>query len=63
METSNLPDTEFETLVIGMLNKFSGRVDELSENFNKEIEHIKKNQSEIKNTIIEIKKYIRGKQH
>ena len=29
METSNLPDAEFKTLVIGMLNEFRGRVDEL----------------------------------
>ena len=41
METSNLPDAEFKTLVIRMLNELRGRVDELSENFNKEIENIK----------------------
>ena len=29
METSNLPDAEFKTLVIGMLNECRGRVDEL----------------------------------
>ena len=34
METSNLPDAEFKTLVIKMLN-------DLSENFNKEIRNIK----------------------
>ena len=39
METSNLPDAEFKTLVIKMLNELRGRVDELSENFNKEIEN------------------------
>ena len=33
-ETSNLPDTEFKTLVIRMFN-------DLSENFNTEIENIK----------------------
>ena len=36
METSNLPDSEFKTLVIRMINN-------LSENFNKEIGNIKKN--------------------
>ena len=41
METSNLLDAEFKTLVIRMLN-------ELSENFNS----IKKGQSEIKNTLM-----------
>ena len=32
-----------------MLNKLRGRIDELSKNFKKEIEPIKKNQSEMKN--------------
>ena len=41
METRILPDAEFKTLVIRMLNEFRGRVDELSENFNKEIGTIK----------------------
>ena len=34
METSNLLDTEFKTLVIRMLNELRGRADELKENFN-----------------------------
>ena len=41
METSNLPDAEFKTLIIRMLNKLRGRIDELNENFNKEIVNIK----------------------
>ena len=28
-ETSNLPDTEFKTLVLTMLNKLRGRIDEI----------------------------------
>ena len=44
METNNLLDAEFKTFVVRMLN-------ELSENLNS----IKKNQSEIKNTLIEIR--------
>ena len=40
MKTRNLPDTEFKALVVRMLNELRGRVDELSENFNKEIENI-----------------------
>ena len=51
MQTSNVPDTEFKTLVIRILN-------DLSKNFNKEIvsikkgyrNHKKKDQSEMKNT-------------
>ena len=59
MEISNLLDAEFKTLVIRMLN-------ELSENFNKEIVSIKKvckpnkNQSEIKTTLTEMKNNLQG---
>ena len=44
MEISNLPDAEFKTLVIRMLK-------ELSE----DLSNIKKGQSEMKDTLIEIK--------
>ena len=42
METRNLPDAEFKTLVIRVLNELRGRVDDLSKNFNKELGNIKK---------------------
>ena len=42
MQTSVLPDTEFKTLVIKMFSEIRGRIDELSENFNKERETMKK---------------------
>ena len=38
-KTSNILDAEFKTLVIRMLNELKGRVDELRENFNKEIKN------------------------
>lgn len=41
METRNLPDRKFKTPIIRMFNKFWGRVDDLSENFNKKIGNIK----------------------
>ena len=41
MEASNLLKTEFKTLVIKVFNKLRRRVDELSENFSKEIGNIK----------------------
>ena len=41
MESNNLTDAEFKTLVIKLLNELRGGVDELSENFNKEIKTIK----------------------
>ena len=37
MESSNLMDAEFKTLIIKMLNELLGSVDKFSENFNKEI--------------------------
>ena len=49
MEKSNLSDAELKTLVIRMLK-------ELSEHFNS----IKKIQSEMKNTLIEIKNNLQG---
>ena len=42
METNNLSDARFKTLVIRMLKELRRRVEELSENLNKEIENIKK---------------------
>ena len=41
MEASNRPDTEFKPLVITMLKEFRRKIDELRENFNKEIVSIK----------------------
>ena len=37
MEISNIPVAEFKTQVIKMLKELREKVDELSENFNKEI--------------------------
>ena len=51
IQTSNLSDAEFKTLVIRMPK-------ELSEDLNS----IKKIQSEMKNTLIEIKNNLQGKQ-
>ena len=38
METSTLPDAEFKTMTIRILNELMGTVKELSENFKEEIE-------------------------
>ena len=56
MESRNLTDAKFKTLVTKMLNEFRESVDDFSENFNKkitkniktEIEIIKEIQSEVK---------------
>ena len=47
IETGNLLDAKFKTQVIRMLNELRRRVDELNENFNKEIGNVK---MEIENT-------------
>ena len=67
VETSSLPNGEFKTLIIRMLNELKERVDEFSENFNKEIgnrkleiEIIKMNQSVMKNTVTEMKNTLEG---
>ena len=64
MESSNLTDAEFKTLVVKMLNELLGYVDKFCENFNKEIkmemEMIKENQSEMKNTLPEMRSILNG---
>ena len=46
MEMSNMPDREFQVIVIKKLSGLEKRVENLSETLNKELENIKKNQSE-----------------
>ena len=50
----------FKALVITMLTELGKRTDEHSDNFIKELENIKKNQSELKNLITEMKNTIGG---
>jgi len=50
-DTSKLPDLEFKTTVIKILTGLEKRVDNLGETLNREVENIKKNQSEMKNPI------------
>lgn len=57
METTNPPDKEFKIMVITMFTGLEKKVDELIENFNKDIENKKKDQSGLKNT--KNKKYTR----
>ena len=44
MKISNLPDKEFKEMVIRILSKLGRRMQELSENFNKDLENIRNNQ-------------------
>ena len=45
MEIGNLPDKDFLAVVTKMLTEFGKTIEEHSENFIKELENIKKNQS------------------
>ena len=57
MEISNTPDAEFKTLIIRLLNKVRGRIDELSEKFNKEIGNIKMDTENIKKEPVRNEEY------
>ena len=50
-EINSLPDKEFKVLVIRILSELRKRRNEHSENFNKEVVSMKKDESELKNTI------------
>lgn len=54
VEISNLLSEDFKAVVIKMLKKLRTSVDEYSENFNKELENVEKNHTELKNTITEM---------
>ena len=51
-EISNLPEKRFKLMVIKILSEFRRRLEEHSENFNKKMENIKKNQSGCKKKIM-----------
>ena len=55
MEINNLQDKEFKSLVIRILTELEKRIAEHSENINKELENIKRNQSHVKDVIMEMK--------
>ena len=43
-EINNSPDKELKAIVVRMLTELGKRINEFSENFNKQVENIKKNQ-------------------
>lgn len=56
MEISNIPNKELKVMVIKMLIELRRRMDKHDENFNKEIENMRKYQSQLKNTVTKMKK-------
>ena len=61
MKISNLSDKAFKEIITRMLAEFGRRMEELRKNFNKDLENIRKNKSELKNTITN-KKHTRRSQ-
>ena len=53
MEIRTLSDKQFMVVIIKMLTKLRRRMDK--QNFNKELENTKENQTELKNTVTGIK--------
>ena len=59
VEVNNLPPKEFKVMIIKMLKELRRRMDKHSKKLkvsNKELDNIKKNQTELKNIITEILK-------
>lgn len=56
MEISHLPDTEFKVMAVKILSKHGRRMDEHSEKFHKELDSVRKNQSELQAIVTEIRK-------
>ena len=57
VEICNLPDKKFKIMIVKMFKGLGRRLDEQIEKLNvlnKELENIKKNQTEMKNTITEM---------
>ena len=59
-EINNLPDKEFQALVIRMLTELGKRIDELWEFSQGTRKYKKKTQSEMKNSITKIKNTLQG---
>ena len=54
-QISNVFDKEFKAMIIVIYTGAERRMEKLGDIFNKEIENIKKNHAELKNTITELK--------
>ena len=63
MEIGNLPDKMFKVMFIKMLTELGRIMEEHSENFKKELENIRINQSELKNIVTEMKNTLRSSLH
>ena len=65
-EIVNLPKKEFRVMIAKMFqnlkNRMEARIEKIQEMFNKDLEELKNKQTEMNNTITEMKKYTRRNQ-
>ena len=53
-EIDKLPDKQFKVMIIRSFHELGRIMDIITQNFNKELKNIKKNQTELKHTITDI---------
>ena len=56
-EIGKLPGKESRIMIVNMIKNLENKMDKMQESINKDLEELKTNQTETKNTITKIKKY------
>ena len=59
-ETGSLPEKEFRIMIVKMIQNLGNRMEKIQETFNKELKELKNKQTEMNNTINEIKTSLEG---
>ena len=59
-EIGSLPEKEFRIMTLKMIQNLGNRIDKIQENFNQDLEELKSKQTEMNNTINEIKNSLEG---
>ena len=66
VEIGNLPEREFRIMIVKMIQDLGktteAKIEEMQEMFKKDLEELKNKQTEMNNTITEMKKYTRRNQ-
>ena len=59
-EIGSLPEKEFRTMILKMIQNLGNRMEKIQETFNKDVEELKSKLTEMNNTINEIKNSLEG---
>ena len=59
-EISSIPEKEFRIMILKMIQNLGSRMEKIQETFNKDLEELKSKQTEMNNTINEIKNSLEG---